>query len=358
MKKTITTIVLAICFSFLLSAQTKNVNVDNEGFYYGYRNFPSKPQDPLFFDYAVAVNATSVVKNNVSVEEIADALFIEGQTKIDDPAQALMVLELSLGNIVIGSSDVSERKEVIKDKDGNVTGTNYYYRVNVVYSYESSYKIYSGAQALVNNVAYSRVNSLTYTSDEYSSRKAATDYWNNNREVHIANFYRDLVLRSAGQASSTATNYYGFKSMINVRDIIKTINEKKHDENETFRANVKILKDALQAMTPNIPMDKDKVLPLITYFKSIPEKYTDPKSKADSHLRYAAYYNLCKIYLYLDEPDNVYEWADLILANGMDTKDCERMKKAADEVKAAFNKVGLTTRHFDPALLDVFEEAY
>jgi hypothetical protein len=107
---------------------------------------------------------------------------------------------------------------------------------------------------LTKGVAYDRTTRLNYTSSEYSKRKDTADYWNNNREVLMSNFYRELFLQAA------------------------------------------------------------------SHFKSIPERYTDPKSKTDMNLRSAAYYNLCKIYLFLDEPENVAEYADLIFANGIDTK--------------------------------------
>jgi hypothetical protein len=44
----------------------------------------------------------------------------------------------------------------------------------------------------------------------------------------------------------------------------------------------------------------------------------------------------------------VGEYADLILSNGYDTKDCERMKKAAAELTETFEKTGIKTRHFNP----------
>ncbi|MDR3268355.1 MAG: hypothetical protein LBT83_04730, partial [Tannerella sp.] len=84
------------------------------------------------------------------------------------------------------------------------------------------------------------------------------------------------------------------------------------------------------------------------YFKRIPEKYADPNHKADVRLRYAAYFNLCTIYFFADEPEKVAEYADRLIANGHDAKDGEQLKKEAAALKKAFDKTGIRTCHFDP----------
>jgi hypothetical protein len=349
MKKFISILSLVLLVSMVGTAQTKKVDIDNEWFNYSYRASPSQPRDPVFFHYATSVTASSVVKNNISVGEIEEAMVIEGQRKAANPEEAQLSLELILGNIVISNSGVVERREDIKDRDGKITGTNIYYSVKVSYTFDATYNIKAkGGEALAKGIIYGTTNGLVYTSTEYAKGKDAADYWNNNREVLISGFYRNLSLESAAQLSSIASSRYGFKSVKGIRDIIKKTDEKKHDENVNFKAAAQTLKDELQAMTPNTPMNRDKIDGLIKYFKSIPEKYTDEKLKADISLRYAAYYNLCKIYIYLDEPNNVAEYADLLLANGMDTKDCEKLKKAANELKANFDKTGVASTHFNP----------
>jgi GH15 family glucan-1,4-alpha-glucosidase len=52
--------------------------------------------------------------------------------------------------------------------------------------------------------------------------------------------------------------------------------------------------------------------------------------------------------MFLDEPDNVYKYAKLIFENGEDTKDAERLRKDADEIKAKLSKTGVNIRHFYP----------
>jgi hypothetical protein len=344
-------VIFVLCFTCLLYlngiAQTKSVDVDNEWFTYGYRALPTNPFDPIDLNYATKVILSGGAKISVSIGEIENALFIAGQVKVDDPAEALLVVELSLGNVIVSSSDINERRVDSKDKAGNVK-TTFYYKAVTKYSFESSYQVRKGKEVLLKGEPFTRSYVQTFETEEYDSRKAAADFWNNNRETLVAGFYHTLSLQSAKTASSNASSRYGFTPITGFRDIIKTIDEKKHNENVAFRAASDALRTSLQAMTPDKPLDKEKMDELIAYFKSIPEKYTDPKQKADVRIRYAALYNLCKIYLYLDEPENVPQYADLLYANGYDEKDGEKLNKAAAELKAVFEKTGIHTRHFNP----------
>ena len=347
-------LIMSLIFLFNINgiAQTKNVNVDNYRFEAVWRTFPTKPWNPLFFYYSTVINAPAIVQKNVSIEEVDDAIYIEAQRKTEDVNQAGMTLQLNLGSIVVNSSKVIDDVQTTKNKDGSVTETHQYY-TEVLYTFSSSYEIKSDGNVLSKGTPYSTYNSLRYATDKYKTYRDASNFWNNNREMIITNFYRDLCLKSAAQLSSAASLLHGFpvnKGYV----LIKTINEKKHNENEAFRKNADLLKNALQAMTPEIPLDRETADVLIEYFKSIPKRYADQKQKADARLRYAAYYNICRIYLFLDEPDNVYEYADLILANGQDIKDAERLRKDADELKATLNKTEIKTRHFNPD--DYFSE--
>jgi hypothetical protein len=329
-------------------AQTKNVDIDNVGFSYAYRAQPTQPRDPIHFAYAARIHASSVAKKNLRIKALQEALHIEGQVRTADESEAQMLLEVSLGDIIVKSSDVSERKEEVKDRAGKITATNYYYKVVVVYSFESSYRISAGGEDVSKGNIVSRLSSRTYTTEEYKSRKSATDYWNNNREVLISGLYDKHATEAVDKVSELASSQFGFPVKKNVKYTLKTIDEKKHNENTAFRAAVNALKELLQAATPDELPDKTRMESLVDYFKGILSKYTDPKLKADVRLRYAACYNLCALYYYMDEPEKVAEYADLLIANGHDPKDGERMKKDAAALLESFEKTGIRTRHFDP----------
>ena len=347
MKNTILFFYLVSLLPMTSVAQTNSVNIDNFRFSYGYRAFPAKPLDPIRFNYFVKINASPLIGKNVFFKDIYDAIRIRGQVKVANPEGAQVFVELKLENVIISKTEITERKQETKDKEGKVTSTKYFYRLKVTYTFESSYRISKDEKLLMQNSINSRYSNHTFQTNEYSSQKEAENFWNNNKEALISDFHRDLAFKAAETVSNKASEDYGFNPL-NSRGLLKTMNEKKHNENETFRAMMEALKTELQTMTPNDPLNKARVANVIEYFKSLPKKYTDPKSKADQRIRYAAYYNLSVIYYHLNEPENVKQYANLIAPNGYDPKDGEKLNKAAQELINAFKITGIHTRHFSP----------
>ena len=341
--------VLILCLTALSvcgTAQTKSVDIDSKNFTYAYRAFPSTPLHPLRFTYAAKVTVANAAKKHVSAEDVEKLIFIHGQVKTNKPDEAAVVLELHVGNIIITASTFTERTEESKDKAGKVT-VKRFFRAVVTYTFESSHRITRGAETLQSGSIHLRELEHVHLTKEYSSRREAYDYWENNREVLLEEFYRAMTDEAVESLSDIASRAYGFKPIPRDWDVVKTTDEKKHNENEAFRAAVNSLVAVLEAMTPDVPMNREMANSLIKYFESIPQKYADPKSKADIRLRYAAYFNLCKIYHYLDEPENVDKYADLLM-NGYDAKDGGKLKKAALELKLSFDKIGVRTTHFIP----------
>ncbi len=349
MKQLFSILMAIFCLPFASSVfgQTKNVNIDNLRIQnIALRVPPTQPLNPLFFHYATKLTATPSTKQRVNIEDVDDAIYVAGQKKVSEPIPGDMVILVDLGNLVIENSNIAERREESKDRDGKIT-VYYYYKLNVSYKFDGRYKIMIDDKVMAEEKVYDSFFTQTYSSQEYNTHKEASDYWRNNRDVLISEFTRNLSMNTASKASSVASSRYGFQ-VNRIYDIIKTIDEKKHVENEPFRGAAQALKEAIQGMTGDTGMNKERAEDLISYFKSIPQKYPDLKLKADIRLRYAAYYNLCKIYLYLDQPENVAQYADLILSNGHDKKDEERMKKAADNLKSVLERTSIKTRHFDP----------
>lgn len=325
-----------------------NVNVDNYRFNFVYRALPSKPLTPAFFYYGTRINVPNSVAQLADVDMLLERLKIEGQRHTDEvkPGDIEVILNMDAVNIV--SSELKERVVESKDRDGKVTGRKYYYSIIVTYNFDSKATVTQNGKNIGSYFLYSRGSSLTHQTSEYGTSKEASDYWKNNRENMRENFTRDLTTASVNTLSSKLTSLYGFPTT-KTTDIIKTINEKKHPENNAFRAASDNLKSKLESMDANTSLTEADITDLIDYYKNIIERYTDPKLKADVRLRYAALYNLCKIHLYLDQPDNVQQYADAILVNGHDKGDCKKMNEAATKLGILFSSSDVIKgRHFDP----------
>ena len=348
MKKIFLAAFVLLASTMPTNAQTKNIDLDLFRFSITYRSIATQPVNPLFFTYSVFVNSTKPTERIVSLIEIEDATYIEGQQRVNNNENADIAVVINLGNLVVINSNVNERREESKNKEGQVTSVSYYYRVEANYTFESTYKIMQGNKTLISGVGTAPTSTQTYKSQEYGNRKDAMNFWNNNKDVLISEFATGLSRQIAASVTSRASSLFGFP-VVRTTDVLQITDEKKHLENERFRTNTTLLKEKLQAVTPNEKLIKDAGLEeIIEYYKSIPGKYVDTQLKADIRLRFAAYFNLCKIYYYLEDIDNVNKYADLLIKNGHDTKDGEKFKKSAEELKTMLNRTRIKTRHFNP----------
>ncbi|MDR1698838.1 MAG: hypothetical protein LBR75_03325 [Prevotellaceae bacterium] len=347
MKKILLT-VFALTSIMLTNAQTKNIDLDLLRFPVAYRSIATQPLNPLFFTYSVFVNAPKPTEHRVSLAEIEDLTYIEGQFRVNNNENADVSIIVNLGNLVVQGSSVNERKEERKNKEGQVTGVSYYYSIVANYTFESNYKVVQGDKALITGVGTAPTTTLTYKSTEYGNRRDAVNFWDNNKDVLISEFATDLSRQMAAAATARASSLFGFP-VVKTFDSLQTTDEKKHLENEPFRAKALLTKEKLEKITPDEKLAIDAGLEeCIEYFKSIPQKYADAKLKADIRLRFAAYYNLCTIYYYLEDIENVRKYADLLVQNGHDAKDDEKFKKEADKLQETFKRTFIKTRHFNP----------
>jgi hypothetical protein len=341
---------LLLALSFLLSLSgsiyaQKNVNVDNLRFSYWERIMPKTPLEPAFFYYGAKIEMPASVKNKVDESSLYENLNISGQRYTEDLKEDDVFVNVTMAPINIVSSSVKERTVESKDKAGKVT-REYYYWVEVVYTFDAKAVANKSGKAIGQYTMYSRLKSLSFTSGEYGTRKGASDYWNNNREMLVEQFTRDCANSAISSLSSSLSAGFGFP-IVRESGLIKTINEKKHPENDALRAKSEELKTKMEALNGKIPLTEEDVAELIEYFKNIPVRYTDTKEKADVRLRYVAYYNLCRLYLYIDQPEKVKEWADLLFANGHDKKDAERLIKDAEELKTRLDNAIIKATQFE-----------
>jgi hypothetical protein len=84
--------------------------------------------------------------------------------------------------------------------------------------------------------------------------------------------------------------------------------------------------------------------PLIDYFESLKKKYTE-NDKGSRKMRYSAYYNLGKIYYYLDKPEKVIKEAQGLIDNDYDTRDGKILIFDAEQLKIIFDESKYNTRH-------------
>jgi tetratricopeptide (TPR) repeat protein len=93
--------------------------------------------------------------------------------------------------------------------------------------------------------------------------------------------------------------------------------------------------------------------PIMDYFEELTVKYTRD-DKNEKRLRAAAYYNLARIYQYLDKHDKVIEIGNAIIDSGYDEDDGEDFIKESEELKRKLAFHNMRSRHIVP--LNAFQE--
>lgn len=341
-------LILSTTFVLVTVCAQNSVNVDNYRFNFTYRDMPSRPQNPLFFYYKLYVKAPYSIMELADLQYLYDIFYIEGQRRTDIVQLGDIEIILNMGAINIVNTEVVERVIEERDRNRNTTRHRHYYSLLVTYNIETKATVSQNNSTIRVHPVFDRDEKLTFKTKEFRSPEEASLYWRINRESIKDDLTGELAISSVKRLSTTLSSVYGFKTRYTT-DIIKTINEKNHPENLPFRTASTKLKSRLEAMDANTPMLQTDVEDLIQYYNGILRRYTNPQFKADIRLRYAALYNLCKIYLYLDQPENVYRYADMIYINGHDKADEKRMKEAAQKLFSLLNTSNMIkSRHFNP----------
>ncbi len=120
----------------------------------------------------------------------------------------------------------------------------------------------------------------------------------------------------------------------------------KNDEGKTQTEAIEAVKEIFKGMKADEPTDQiaTNVQPLIEYFESLKTKYATD-DKPGRKMRYSAYYNLAKIYLFLDQPDKAIKEGEAFVANDYDPKDGKRLIEEANKLKELFAATKFTNRH-------------
>jgi hypothetical protein len=344
------TMLTLMAFAAMTTAFAQKVDLDAEKFTYTYRDYPTDPLPADYVTYSVTYDASGSTKNEISESEIVDKLVLQGFKRLDKGAHLQITVQFN--SLIFNASQVKERFDVQKDKNGKETGRTYFYWVELAYSMTG----YAQMKDYKGNIVYksSLGGNYSYRTSEYNSYKAASDYFNNNKDALRGNFIRERVQNSIADLSRTLSDKYGFP-VRSGRDELWILDSKSHPEYDGHKKALKTVQEVMKTMSPDqsVAEIKEQLKPTIEYFESLKTKY-NKDDKRERKMRYASWFNLGKIYLYLDDMDAAIKEAEGLIKNDYDPKDGKRMIEEAQRVKAIFNKNKANTRHF-PIELDKME---
>ena len=316
----------------------QRVDLDREYFTASYIQLPSHP---------IADDSKRTYTTN------NDAVSVAGFSKMS--TGGTLEINYSFMGTILDDFRIESNKHEKKDKDGKVISTRYSYTVQATYK--------STAELNVTNMLTGEHYNKTYretfhkSSRSFNSRGNANRYFEDNR-YSFKNKYRLKHIRSTEEKARNYVNdRYGYP-VYNARDKFWILGNKKHPE---FNQHMQAFNDAKRIMANiiyNKPVDtvEKELQPVINYFIETVKKYPGKKKKMRK-MRYASYYNLAKIYYYLDNATKVRAYGQKIIDNNYDKKYGKRFIKDADYLQERFNLNGVNTRHFE-VLTEDLTDAY
>ena len=303
------------------------------------------PTEPLPEDFKTYnVRVTSGGTAGLSRNTIEDEINLGGWRRISEREKAHLTFNLRINNLIISKSDITERKEEKKDSKGALVSTKFFYRINYQYSLDASYKIndFTGK-----SYSLPLIIGLigTFATEEFPTSTAALNYKNDNASSLRDKFTNELATKFTNDISKSATAKWGL-SVAPANDHFWMMDSKKHPEHDSMQVMAKFMKSQFPIYRASMTTTEfeEMMQPFIIYMKNLPNKYKTDE-KGDKKLRYSAYYNLAKLYWYLDNPDTSDKYASLLIRNDYDTGDGESFIKDNARLREMFKKAKIYKRH-------------
>lgn len=330
---------------FCITASAQRVDLDRFNFTASFRDFPDDPLPVEFKTFNTRIEAAPSLGLGYSAATLENFITIEGFKKVTGTGH-ITILAI-LDDIVVEKTETKERIAIKKDRQGIETRKSFF-STQMTYSFSARASVYDfrGNSILSNHILYDREAKRTWKTSEFSNPLDAVNNYNNKVLEIKSNLAKQLVNSALSSLNNTLNTRYGY-SIQRVNDIFWILNNRRHPEYSEQQKAWNNFKNAIILMHPDQPLDKvkEKLKPVISYFQKVKTIYTGSDKEAKK-LRYASYYNLAKIYLYLDDPASAIREADALAMNDYDESDGRVLRAVAENLDEQLKKNNASTRHF------------
>ncbi|WP_163409186.1 hypothetical protein [Flavobacterium ajazii] len=367
-----------LCFS-LCSFLSFSQKVDLDRFYFNV-NYQDLPTTIVPFEqrtYSTNVITDGPISNQFDGARVLnDQLNVHGWKKVTQNAS--LNVNVNLADFYEEGTKVETRTVEEKDKDGKVIRSYPMYTLVTTYKGKAyatvtAPNIEKSAAAPAQEVSkpanrflkstnqeapaetsseskknYNLSNTLSYKSAENVSQSFLERENTKNRGVNFNKRLREFIDGAINSANSQLNYNYGFTPVSRQEQL--WIIDSKEEEGAIQKEAIEAVKIQFATMKADQPIDKltQDLQPLIEYFESLKTKYKED-NKGSRKIRYSAYYNLGKIYLYLDQPEKAIKEGEGLIANDYDKGDGKDIIASANKLIDKFNKAQIKTRH-NPSL--------
>jgi len=345
--------IILFCLVACVTGYGQKVDLDRFYFTASYRELPSQPLDTSYHTFSVMAESGPLTRLAVQPSEMEQRVMMDGWKRLG--AGAHLQVQFKFEDVIVEQTGTKETVEILKDKNGKETGKRSTYVMQATYTYGATARITDYHGQFVGSFTFSsRDQKRVYNSESFPTATEALAYIRFGLVVLTKQLVTQSVNEAINSLNATLSYNYGYSDK-SVNDYFWVLDSRKHPEYENHRRAWINFKQAISAMTPDEPIDKvrTELQPIIDYYNSVKKKYNS-NSKADKKLRYASYYNLAKIYWYLDDPDAGMREANELVINGFDAKDGRGLEAGATNLKMQLRSAKRTTRHF-PINIDDYQ---
>jgi hypothetical protein len=328
-----------------LAVFCQKIDLDPFKFTSQYRSLPNIKLDSSYHTYHVSVEGTRLMQTYLKNMSPEKSVILEGWKMLKKNGH--LEIQLKLGDLLPESFSAMEREEIIKDRAGKETGRRKLYWQEIVYTFSAFADITDYKGVHIENIPLAdRDYKQVYKSPEFAIKQMAEGYFILNSLAVTEQLYKNCVTRATNYLSQQITDDFGYAER-NVSDFMWILDSRKHPEYQPHRQAFLTINEVLFSISANRTLDgiREQLQPAIDYFESIKKKYSS-MSKNDRKLRYASYYNLAKLYYYLDDPQAMRKEASGLILNDFDAKDGKALEESAMRLKNLLDQSSLNSRHF------------
>lgn len=339
MKKAFFLFVLFCSISY--SQKTELVPVE---FYVNYQDLPALFVPVELRTYNVKVKTGGTIEGFKANKTLVDYVKLDGWKRVSD--SGTVNVEIELLDFQKKADDI-QKKGVTKKKKFETVDTAY-----EVFTIVSNYSAVGNAKILYysansktpllnEKLSFSKI--FSYNSVENRDLKYLQSENELNEKANFNNRLSEYVQNSLNQVKNKLNDKFGFAA-INLNEQLLILVSK--EEGETYKTVIDQTVKKLSEMKPDVPITnlQTDLEPSIKYLESLKEKYSG-SSKTHKTIRYSAYYNLAKIYLYLDQPEKTIIEGEALLKNGFKKEDGENLVEMGKKLQSKFNTLGVNSTH-------------
>lgn len=313
-------------------------------FYVNYQDLPSVFVPVELRTFSVKVKTAGSIESFKNAKLLADFIKVYGWKRVADSGTVnveVQLLDFRKKNDEIEKNSVEE-----KNRYGVPERVLEMFTIVTNYATNGNAKIVyyaAGSKVPVVNEVLNFSKTIPCKSVENHDLPYLQDYNKKNETPLFNKRLSDYVESSLNQVKNKLNDKFGFAA-INLNEQLLVLVSK--EEGDAYKTVIDQVVKKLSEMKADVAITnlESDLEPSIKYLESLKEKYSG-SSKANKTIRYSAYYNLAKIYLYLDQPDKTIVEGEALIKNGFKKEDGETLVEMGKKLQNKFNTLNAKSTH-------------